>query len=134
MRKGRIIVVLPSAKLILPLDRGIFTSGGIFLPNSMNSSQRKYLVKNFWVELLVVTKYIILGLWAELLSVLRSNSNSTQIPKKIGNSTRMPYPLIWQNIHPCAAFLTHTNWFVFIKMSMEIGMLNFFEWDYWSLH
>ena len=31
MRKGRIIVVLPSAKLILPVDRGIFTSGGIFL-------------------------------------------------------------------------------------------------------
>ena len=29
--KGRIIVVLPSAKLILPVDRGIFTSGGIFL-------------------------------------------------------------------------------------------------------
>ena len=31
IRKGRIIVVLPSAKLILPIDRGIFTSGGIFL-------------------------------------------------------------------------------------------------------
>ena len=27
---GRIIVLLPSAKLILPVDRGIFTSGGIF--------------------------------------------------------------------------------------------------------
>ena len=31
IRKGKLIVVLPSAKLILPVDRGIFTSGGIFL-------------------------------------------------------------------------------------------------------
>ena len=46
-------------------------------------------------------KYLILGLWAELLSALRATSNSTQRPQKIGNCTRMPYPLIWQNIHPC---------------------------------
>ena len=56
------------------------------LQNSINSSQRKKLVKNFRVELLVVTslyKYLILGLWAELLSALRANSNSTQRPKKL---------------------------------------------------
>ena len=74
MRKGRIIVVLPSAKLILPIDRGIFTSGGIFLTKLNQFITKKNLVKNFWVELLMVTslyKYLILGLWAELLLALR---------------------------------------------------------------
>ena len=57
-----------------------------FLPKAINSSQRKKLVKNFWIELLVVTSwynYLILALWAELLSALRANSNSTQRPKKL---------------------------------------------------
>ena len=51
MRKGRIIVVLPSAKLILSVEGGKFTSGGIFLTKS-----NQFITKNFWLELLVVTK------------------------------------------------------------------------------
>ena len=75
MRKGRIIVVLPSDKLILSVDGGKFTSGGVFLTKS-----NQFITKNFWIELLVVTSqynYLILALWAELLSALRANSNST---------------------------------------------------------
>ena len=81
MRKGRIIVVLQSAKLILPVDGGKFTSGGVFLTKS-----NQFITKNFWIELLVVTSqynYLILALWAELLSALRASSNSTQRPKKL---------------------------------------------------
>ena len=84
IRKGRIIVVLPSAKLILPVDRGIFTSGGIFLTKLNQFITKKNLVKNFWVELLMVTslyKYLILGLWAELLSALRATVILPRDPK-----------------------------------------------------
>ena len=81
---GRIIVLLPSAKLILPVDRGIFTSGGIFLTKLNQFITKKNLVKNFWVELLMVTslyKYLILGLWAELLSALRATVILPRDPK-----------------------------------------------------
>ena len=43
MRKGRIIVVFPSAKLIFSVDGGKFTSGGIFLTkNNQFITKKKF--------------------------------------------------------------------------------------------
>ena len=47
MRKGRIIVVLPSAKLILSVDGGKFTSGGIFLTKSNQFITKKKIGQEF---------------------------------------------------------------------------------------
>ena len=47
MRKGRIIVVLPSAKLILSVDGGKFTSEGIFLTKSNQFITKKKFGSEF---------------------------------------------------------------------------------------
>ena len=47
MRKGRIIMVLPSAKLILSIDGGKFTLGGILLTKSNQFFTKKKFGSEF---------------------------------------------------------------------------------------